>query len=188
MHGVHCKLELGFGDEIEIDKTAYRRDVIVLQFSRFNRSRMTLRHYAGTDALFDNLHHGRGRRAAEFAFELHSIPVPGIVTGSDHDATRGTLLFYSERDCRRWSVIVCQLDGNSAGRQDFCGDFRRALRCKSCVVANDHTLLWIFMLQDISGNRARYTAHIVEGKVVGDDPPPTVGTELDSSHQLSVVS
>ena len=55
---------------------------------------LALGHRAGGQFFFDLLHDGGRGRAAELAFELHAIPVPGIVAGGDHHAAGGALLLY----------------------------------------------------------------------------------------------
>ena len=43
----------------------------------------------------------------------------------------------------------------------------------------------IFVLEHVAGDCARHTAHIIEGKVVGDQAAPAVGSEFDVGHGAS---
>ena len=92
VHCVHRKLELGFRDQVHAGEGADGCHVILLKINFLDRSSGSLWGSARRHFFFDLLHDGRGSRTAEVGLELHAVPVPGIVAGSDHYAARGPLL------------------------------------------------------------------------------------------------
>ena len=89
MHRINGELKLGLGNQVQIGKTTNGLDVSRLEVDFLNMGRVAVRLGASTNLVLDELHDRRRGRAAEFGFEFHAIPVPGIVAGSDDHAARG---------------------------------------------------------------------------------------------------
>src|ERR1043165_663403 len=140
---------------------------------------MTLRRGVGIEFLLNNFHDGRSGRAAELSLELHTIPVPGLVTGGNHDAARCSTAFYGERNSWGWSGIIGKEDRDASLNQNFSRNARGSFRGVSRVVSDDDSALRIFALQHIGRNRADNAADIFEREIIRDDCAPTVGAEFN---------
>jgi hypothetical protein len=79
IHRVDGELEPGFADQIHVGKAADRGDIRRLQISFFDGRLRAFRHRANAHLFFNFFHDGGRGRPAELPFELHPIPVPGIV-------------------------------------------------------------------------------------------------------------
>src|SRR5208282_1896961 len=116
--------------------------------------------------------------ATEFSFELHTVPVPGIVAGGDHHAASRALVFHRIGNGRRGRVVVSQLHRNTGGGDYLRSHFGCALRSEARVISDDDSVPRVFIFQDVGSDGAGYPAHIVEGKIIGDDASPAIGSEL----------
>ena len=113
VHGIDHKSKIRFSDETEISEAAYCANVGLLQIHFFDWGGATIRHSSDANFVFNHFHdRGRGR-AAELRFELHSIPVPWVVAGSDDYTSGSTGRFHGQRNRRSGAVIVGELDRNS---------------------------------------------------------------------------
>jgi hypothetical protein len=108
--------------------------------------RLALRHGAFADVPFNLLNDAWRSGAAIGGFEFHSVPVPWIVAGGNHDSARGLPGLYRIGKGRRGRVVVCELDGNSSGGQDFGGGLRKTARSKARVIADHQPARRIFIL------------------------------------------
>src|SRR5439155_18963776 len=106
IHGIDSKFESGLRDQLQISEAADGTDVGRFQICFFAVRPLPVWHAASSGFLFDQFRDGGGRGTAEFGFELYPIPVPGIVTGSDNDATRRPGVLDGERDRRSRDVVV----------------------------------------------------------------------------------
>src|SRR4029077_9843794 len=123
-------------------------------------------------------------RPTKLALELHAIPIPGIMAGSHHHTTRGTLLFHGVRNGRSRRIVIRKLDRN-AGIGNYVGNKTgESRRSEARIVSDDHTTLAVFVLQDIRSNRTRNAPYVVKGKVVGNHATPAISTELYVRHIL----
>src|SRR6266705_6167183 len=113
VHGIDHKSKIRFSDETEISEAAYCGNVGLLQIHFFDWGGVAIRRSSGTDFVFNHLHDGRRSRAAELRFELHSIPVPRVVAGSDDYTSGCTRSLDRQRDCRSGAVITGELYRNS---------------------------------------------------------------------------
>ena len=57
---------------------------------------------------------------------------------------------------------------------------------KASVISDENAMGGIFMPQHVSGNPARHAAHIIEGKIVGDEAAPAVSAKFDVVESLVV--
>src|SRR5260370_35385420 len=85
--------------------------------------------------------------------------------------------------------MVGEYDGNAGAGDDFRRCLGEAARSKARVVADDHAVRGILILQDIGGDSAGYAAHVLEGVILGDHAAPAVRSEFNlSSHSSSILS
>ena len=76
-------------------------------------------------------------------------------------------------------MIVGQFHWDAGRGDDFGSRLRRPLRSKPRVIADKHSALGLLVFQYIGSDCASNPPYIVKCKVVGNDPAPTVGSELD---------
>src|SRR5947208_2554902 len=119
VHGIDHKSKIRFSDETEISEAADCASVGLLQINFFDWGGATIRHSSDANFVFNHFHdRGRGR-PAELRFELHSIPVPWVVAGSDDNASGCTRSLDRQRDCRGGAVITGELS-RSVNVISFC--------------------------------------------------------------------
>ena len=128
VHRIHRETEVRFGNEIEVREFADRFRVCRFQVDFFKRDRLAVGHGAGADFFFNHLHDGGSGRPAKLRFELHAIPVPGIVTGCDDHSAGSALAFYGKRNRRRRSGVRRDLYGNARPGNNLSRHPRRLLR------------------------------------------------------------
>ena len=126
VHGVNCEFQVCFGNQIQIGEFAHGLDVRRLEIELFDLSALAGRHRLGAQFVFDLPHDGGGGGSAEFRFELHAVPVPGIVAGRHHDSAGSALLLDGERDSGSGRVVVSQLDRNACPGDDVGHQAREA--------------------------------------------------------------
>ena len=125
----------------------------------------------------------RGRsRAAKLRLKLHTIPVERIVTGSDHDAARRTEFLDVVRNGGSGCVVVGKKHRNAGASKHLCDHAGETVGSKARVIADDDASRCIFMLEDVSCDRACDPPYVVESEVVGNEAAPAVGAEFDFSH------
>ena len=94
VHGINRKFEPSFRNQIQIGKLADGVDVLCLEVNFFDPGRLAFRHRVDLEFLLNDLHDCRSSRTTKFSFELHAVPVPGIVTGGDHHPTGRSHIFH----------------------------------------------------------------------------------------------
>src|SRR5271156_3395087 len=87
VHRIYCKLESGFGDEIEVGEMADGLYVGVLEVHFFDCCLVAVRLCSRVQLSFNAIDDLRSGRPPKSALELYAIPIPGIVARSDDDAT-----------------------------------------------------------------------------------------------------
>ncbi len=139
VHGVDGNLELGFANEVHVGKPANGSDVRGLEVNLFHGCLRTSRHRPSAQFLFHPFHDGWSSRPAKLPFKLHSVPVPGIVAGCDHDSTRGAVLFHRIGNRGSGCVIVRHFHPDTRGGDHFRSHMRRALRSETRVITDENS-------------------------------------------------
>src|SRR5438309_3248763 len=98
IHRVYRELEIRLRNCLEVSESADSFYVCSLQVNFCNRCFLAVGHRDDMQLVFDPLHDRRSTRAAKVGLELHSIPVPGVMTRGDDDAARGVELLYGKRN------------------------------------------------------------------------------------------
>ena len=106
IHAIDGELELRLRYQVEVREPADCPNVGRLQVDFFNFRSLALRHRPSRSLLLNDFHNCRGCRATKFRLELHSIPVPGIVTGSDNHRSCRACILHRVRHCRRGHVVA----------------------------------------------------------------------------------
>ena len=147
VHHVNGKFEVGAGDQIKINKFRNRRDVGLLEvgFQNLGWPRGFGRR-SGAQLRLDFVNNSGRRRAAITRLVLHSIPVPGIVTGGNHHSAGCAKILYRVRDRRRRCVVTRQPHRDSRCRNDFRRQARKARRAEAGVVTYYQSLAGVFVL------------------------------------------
>ncbi len=187
VHRVDGEFEIGAADEVEVGELADRLDVGGLEVDFLNFGGGGLGHRAGAQFVLDDLHDGGRGRSAELAFELHAIPVPGVVAGSDHDAAGRAEFLYVVRNGWSGHVVVGQQHGDAGVGEHLGNGAGSAVGGEARVVADDDAAAGVFILENVGGDGARDATHVVEGEIVGDEAAPAVGAEFDFRHGSLVV-
>ena len=105
------------------------------------------------------------------------------MAGSHHHSTCRALLFYRQRDGGRRRVVVRELYWDTCIRDDLCDQAGKSRRPEARVITNRYALTGVFVLEHVRSDRARHSAYVLKGVIIGDDAAPTVGTELDLGHK-----
>ena len=112
-----------------------------------------------------------------FVFE----PVPGtrVVAGSYYNSPSGI----GSRDskahhrCRGW--LEAEVDFNIVASYHFSSGSSKILRGEASIIANDQASFIESTLPEIFCYSLSTDAHIIEGKIFGDNPAPPISTEFD---------
>src|SRR5690242_11492988 len=102
----------------------------------------------------------------------------------DHHSTDRALSFDSEGDGRRWRGGWRKDDLETVCGEDLRGAASEGIREESAIVTDDHFLFgaWGWISEPISGGGLSDTLNVGKREILGNNRPPTVGSELDCRH------
>src|SRR6266568_858052 len=187
VHGIDSKLEPRLPNEVEISKPANRPNVGRFQVHLLNARLLALGHGSRCRFLLDDLHDCRSCGAAKFRLELHAIPVPRIVAGSDDNTSGAFSVLDGQGNSGGWNVVVGEANRNTGSGEHFGRRTGETRRSETRVVADDESARRILVLQYVRSDRSGDAPDIIKREVVGNDRAPSVGAELDRGRRWSLV-
>src|ERR1700722_1963357 len=124
-----------------------------------------------------------GRSGAAVAgFVFYAVPLVGIVAGGDLDSACGTAQFHEQGDRRSGCSFGGEPDGNASRGNCLRGGARETFGAEARVVAHQNAGARFFRAYDVTGDRVRYRAHVLECEIFGDNGAPAVCTKYDVAH------
>src|SRR5450432_3230158 len=117
MHGINRKFVSSARDIRGSSKCANRFDVWVGEINLLNGGAGSMRSRPHAKFLLNDLHDRRRCRAPKIRLELNSVPIPGIMTRSNHYPAGRARLLHVQRHSRSGNVIMSQFHRDAGRRQ-----------------------------------------------------------------------
>jgi hypothetical protein len=180
VHAVDGQLHAGLCDQVEVGEFRDGIDIgsheIFFGDGGFLLCCWQLRSKVGF-----NFRDDRGAtRTAIAGLVLHTIPLEGVVAGSDHDAAGCARMQHGIGQGRGGRDAVGEAHGNAGGRRYIGDNLREVARAKTRIVTDADAVRGILILNDVLCDGAGGNADVGIGEVIGDEAAPAVGPELDS--------
>lgn len=101
------------------------------------------------------------------------------MAGSYHNSPGRVGGRYSEAHHGRRCRLDAEADSDIVGCKYLSSRSRKVLRGEPCIIANDKTRVVKLLLFEIFCNSLGADTHIIEGEILGDNPPPPIGAKFD---------